>query len=144
MKHTQTISGAARTAATSTPSRRDDGETCRGAEAGASASNARPAVADSSSLGSDAAPPVRKSARRGVNVRDNRPKIPQGDIWLDCDVAEYLKVSTRLVKKIANEGPRPGEIDLRLARPVVIGGMRRWFAEKVKALVRDNGKEVAA
>lgn len=89
--------------------------------------------------GTDATPPVRQSARRGVYLsRGNRPKIPQSDIWLDCDVAEYLHVCTRTVKRIANEGPRPGEIDLRLARPVFVGD-RRWVAENVKELLRTAG-----
>lgn len=83
--------------------------------------------------GTDAAPPVRPSARRGNST--NAPRIPHGDVWLDCDVAEYLHVCVRTVKRIVNEGPRPGELDLRKARPVYVGD-RRWFAENVKALVR--------
>ena len=89
--------------------------------------------------GPDAAPPVRQqSARRGVSSssRRNVPKVPSGDVWLDCDVAEYLHVCVRTVKRIANEGPRKGELDLRLARPVFVGD-RRWFAENVKALLRN-------
>lgn len=86
-------------------------------------------------LGTDAAPPVRTSARRGrLSNRSRRPVVPAGDIWLDVDVAEYLKISVRTVKRIANEGPRSRELDLRLARPVFVGD-RRWFAENVKALV---------
>lgn len=88
--------------------------------------------------GTDAAPPVRQSARRGVFRRAaNAPRVPGGDIWLDRDVAEYLHVCLRTVKRIANDGPRPGELDLRRARPVFVGD-RRWFAENVKALVREG------
>lgn len=82
--------------------------------------------------GTDAAPPVRKSARRGP---PHAPHIPSGDVWLDCDVAAYLHVCVRTVKRIANEGPRSGELDLRKARPVFVGD-RRWFAENVKSLLR--------
>ena len=87
-------------------------------------------------LGTDAAPPVRTSARRGISSnRSRRPVVPTGDIWLDVDVAEYLHISVRTVKRIANEGPRSRELDLRLARPVFVGD-RRWVAENVKALLR--------
>ena len=87
-------------------------------------------------LGTDAAPPVRTSARRGrLSNRARRPVVPAGDIWLDVDVAEYLHISVRTVKRIANEGPRSRELDLRLARPVFVGD-RRWFADNVRALVR--------
>lgn len=90
--------------------------------------------------GTDAAPPVRRSARRGSSA--NVPRIPRGDVWLDRDVAEYLHVCVRTVKRIANEGPRPGELDLRLARPVYVGD-RRWFAENVKVLVKGAAKTKA-
>ena len=87
-------------------------------------------------LGTDAAPPVRTSARRGRSSnRSCRPVVPTGDIWLDVDVAEYLHISVRTVKRIVNEGPRSRELDLRLARPVFVGD-RRWFADNVRALVR--------
>lgn len=88
---------------------------------------------DDNLKGTDATPPVRQNARRGTS--SNVPRIPRGDVWLDCDVAEYLHVCTRTVKRIMKDGPRPGELDLRLARPVFIGD-RRWFAENVKELVR--------
>lgn len=84
------------------------------------------------SKGTDAAPPVRKGARRG---NPNAPHVPSGDVWLDCDVATYLHVCVRTVKRIANEGPRPGELDLRKARPVKVGD-RRWFADNVRSLVK--------
>lgn len=84
------------------------------------------------SKGTDAAPPVRKSARRG---NPNAPHVPSGDVWLDCDVATYLHVCVRTVKRIANEGPVPGELDLRKARPVFVGD-RRWFADNVRSLVK--------
>lgn len=64
------------------------------------------------------------------------PRIPRGDVWRDRDVAEFLHVCVRTVKRIANAGPRPGEIDLRAARPATIGNCRRWSAENVRALVR--------
>lgn len=67
------------------------------------------------------------------------PKIPSREVWLDCDVAEYMKVCVRTVKRIVNEGAREGEIDLARARPVVIGGMRRWYADNVKKLVENGG-----
>ena len=85
--------------------------------------------------GTDAAPPVRKSARRGGLRAANTPDVPLREVWLDCDVATYLHVSVRTVKRIANEGPRAGEIDLRLARPVRVGD-RRWFADNVRSLVK--------
>lgn len=87
------------------------------------------------SKGTDAAPPVRKSARRGGLRAKNTPDVPLREVWLDCDVAEYLHVCVRTVKRIANEGPRAGEIDLRLARPVKVGD-RRWFADNVRSLVK--------
>lgn len=96
-------------------------------------------------LGTDAARPVRKSARPGTSsstTRAVRPVIPHGDIWLDVDVAAYLHVCPNTVKRIANKGPRTGEVDLRLARPVFIGD-RRWVAENVKELVRNWGKQKA-
>ena len=92
-------------------------------------------------LGTDAAPPVRTSARRGKpSNRSRRPVVPAGDIWLDVDVAEYLHISVRTVKRIANEGPRSRELDLRLARPVFVGD-RRWFADNVRALVRTGAAQ---
>lgn len=128
MAFNETISGGVLASA---PSREDD----RRRETGFSGRAFPDRLADSSDLGTDAAPPVGKSARRG-----NIPKIPLGDIWLDCDVAAYLHVSPRTVKRIVNEGPRAGELDLRRALPVFVGD-RRWFAENVKALVKAGGRE---
>ena len=87
----------------------------------------------------NAALPVRQNARRGVATasRGREPQISPREVWLDCDVAKFLKVSVRTVKRIANDGPRPGEIDLRQAKPVCVG-WRRWWADNVRALVRDG------
>ena len=62
---------------------------------------------------------------------------PTGEVWLDCDVAEYLHVERRTVQRIMRDGPRPGELDLRLANPVYVGD-RRWFADNVRALMREG------
>ena len=93
-------------------------------------------------LGADAASPVRQSARRGVtstspSARGRKPLVPTGEVWLDCDVAEYLHVERRTVQRIMRDGPRPGELDLRLANPVYVGD-RRWFADNVRALMREG------
>ena len=94
-----------------------------------------------SDLGADAASPVRQSARRGSatspSARGRKPLVPTGEVWLDCDVAEYLHVARSTVKRIMRDGPRPGELDLRLANPVYVGD-RRWFADNVRALMREG------
>lgn len=69
------------------------------------------------------------------------PRVPPGDVWRDRDVAAFLHVCVRTVKRIANAGPRPGEIDLRMARPATIGNGRRWSAENVKALVNAGARK---
>ena len=92
-------------------------------------------------LGADAASPVRQSARRGSaaspSAKGRKPLVPTGEVWLDCDVAEYLHVERRTVQRIMRDGPRPGELDLRLANPVYVGD-RRWFADNVRALMREG------
>lgn len=91
--------------------------------------------------GADAASPVRQSARRGSatspSARGRKPLVPTGEVWLDCDVAEYLHVERRTVQRIMKDGPRPGELDLRRANPVFVGD-RRWFADNVRALMREG------
>ena len=96
----------------------------------------------SSIQGADAASPVRQSARRGVtstspSAKGRKPLVPTGEVWLDCDVAEYLHVERRTVQRIMKDGPRPGELDLRRANPVFVGD-RRWFADNVRALMREG------
>ena len=89
------------------------------------------------------------SARPGISARGgnlahmvqrtrvaNTPDVPLREVWLDVDVARYLHVSPRTVKRMVAK-PRPGELDLRRANPVFVGD-RRWYADNVKALVRDG------
>ena len=84
-----------------------------------------------------------ESSRRGIfqsrraTARGVAPVVPRGEVWLDKDVAEYLHVCLNTVKRIVKSGPRPGELDLRRAKPVVVGD-RRWYADNVKALLRDG------
>lgn len=79
--------------------------------------------------------------RNGDSRRTAAPRVPPGDVWRDRDVAAFLHVCVRTVKRIANAGPRPGEIDLRMARPVTISNGRRWSAENVKALVSAGARK---
>ena len=84
-----------------------------------------------------------ESSRRGIShplrasARGVAPVIPRGDVWLDKDVAAYLHVCLNTVKRIMKRGPNPGELDLRKAKPVLVGD-RRWYADNVKALLRDG------
>ena len=87
-------------------------------------------------FGADAPAPVGTSARRGEGrTRGAGPKIPLREVWLDCDVAEYLHVCVRTVKRLA-VSPRPGELDLRKANPVMVG-YRRWYADNVRKVVEN-------
>jgi hypothetical protein len=57
----------------------------------------------------------------------------------DKEVAALLKISPSCLRKQLRNGPaKTGSnvIDLRLAEPVVIAGMRRWSKRKVLDLLK--------
>ena len=86
--------------------------------------------------GTDAAPPVRKSARRGnLHIPGNPPAVP---VWLDCDVAAYLRVSDVRVVQRMRVRPRPGEFDLTKAVSARVGRYWRWDAASVRKVVEGN------
>ena len=61
------------------------------------------------------------------------------DTLSDKEVAALLKISPSCLRKQLKRGPAktgPNVIDLRLARPVVIAGMRRWSKRKVLDLLK--------
>lgn len=71
---------------------------------------------------------------RGADGRRRTPRVEH--FMTDSDVARLLKVSASTVRRIARQGPaRAGAFDLRLCEPVIVGGMRRWPAAKVYAVL---------
>ena len=60
------------------------------------------------------------------------------DIICDKEVARLLKISVSCLRRQAVHGPSskgPRVVDIRLAKPIVIAGMRRWSRTRVQALM---------
>lgn len=60
-------------------------------------------------------------------------------ILCDKEVAQMLKISPSCLRHQAEHGPaKPGArvLDVRLAEPIVIAGMRRWSKARLMALLK--------
>jgi excisionase family DNA binding protein len=57
---------------------------------------------------------------------------PVESLWTPRDLASYLKVSVRMVQRMASAGQLP--------KPVYVGRLPRWNAAVVQAYVERGGK----
>ena len=64
--------------------------------------------------------------------------ITAADILNDSQVAKLLGISLDTLQKRMNKGFKPGELDLAQARPMIVGGMRRWFRADVEKVIKER------
>ena len=62
--------------------------------------------------------------------------ITAADILNDSQVAKLLGISLDTLQRRMSKGFKPGELDMRLAVPMVVGGMRRWLREDVEKVIK--------
>ena len=63
----------------------------------------------------------------------------EDEILCDKEVAKILKISVSCLRHQVERGPaKPGArvLDVRLAEPIVIAGMRRWSRNRLLALLK--------
>lgn len=64
--------------------------------------------------------------------------ITAADILNDSQVAKLLDISLDTLQKRMRDGFKTGELDLTQARPMVVGGMRRWFRADVEKVIKER------
>lgn len=64
--------------------------------------------------------------------------ITAADILNDSQVAKLLGISLDTLQRRVRKGFKPGELDMLRARPMVVGGVRRWFRADVEKVIKER------
>ena len=64
--------------------------------------------------------------------------IKEDDILTDADVAKLAGLSLYSFQARMRDGIRSGEIDWFAARPMTLGGRRRWLRQDVEKVIRER------
>lgn len=64
--------------------------------------------------------------------------IGANDILTDEDVAVLARMEVATLQRKMRNGFAKGELDFRLARPMMVGRSRRWVRSDVEAVIKER------